>query len=126
MMWAEKFLGWQGRNPDPEISCWDFVAHVMEHQFAIILPRYKADDHKDTRRIIERERMNQHWRKVVLPQEGDLALFNVRGGGYHIGVMANALFMLHHRNPQSGAVIEQVNGLLFRNMLEGFYRHASR
>lgn len=125
-MWAEQYIGWQARTHDPEINCWDFVAFVMEDRFSIILPRYNTIDENDIRRVVEREKINQHWRTVVMPQEGDLALIKVRGRSYHIGVMINNLFVLHHRSSALGAVIEPIKSVWFQNTLEGFYRHASR
>lgn len=109
------------RAVSDEMNCWRFVCEVLKTECDVEVPQYSdAVDVYDAVNI-ERE---LHWRPVVTPTTGDVAVFRVTATKLHIGIMVSSFQMLHYKNVYAGAVIENVADLAHARRLEGFYRYA--
>lgn len=109
-------------------DCWGLVRLFYRQELGIELsdlgPSYRDTTDAAGMRLVHADQL-ACWRRVHAPQPGDVALLNVLGAPVHVGVMLDRRRMLHVQRGIDAA-IERIDGPLWRNRLEGFYRHADR
>lgn len=137
LAWVDAYCGWpfqeKGRTRDG-VDCWGFVRLVLQERYGIEVPSYLAEyrSTKQGRTIgqaVQREVIHwteqSEWRRIDTPQEGDVVLLLHGGLPNHIGVMVNEELFLHVEHGIN-STWEWIHDRLWRQRLEGFYRHCSR
>lgn len=131
-MWCNKYINipfkFDGRSIDG-LDCWGLVKAVYNDKLGIDLPNFNGalcDSSRETLRkvaeIAAQER--KRWIKVDDAKEFDVVLMSPTGGNpYHVGIMADRRNMLHIMEG-CNSTIERVDGMRWRNRIEGFYRYA--
>lgn len=131
-MWHDVYKNipfkFDGREIDG-LDCWGIVKMVYRDQLGIDLPNFNgalSDNSRETLRkvaaIAAEER--KRWSKVDRPKEFDVVLMSPTGGDpYHVGVMVDRRNMLHVMEG-CNSTIERVDGMRWKNRVEGFYRYA--
>lgn len=110
------------------VDCWGLVRLALEEQFGFLgLPGYE-DGYRDTADrdgIAEavRSGLLQGWEPADSPAAGSLVILRLAGRPWHCGLMANRTWMLHTLEG-TGVCVERVDGLLWRNRIEGWWRYA--
>ena len=120
-------MEWSVKNDMSKETCWTFVSKVLQEVFSITLPTLQ---NQKSIRLQEKEALKQQqlsgdWIQVNEPQTGDLILMMLRLKRPHIGIMVDGVSFLHFSESDKTVKREQCFGLIWRNRVEGFYRHYS-
>ncbi len=141
--WAGKYVGipWltNGRGPEG-YDCWGLVRMIAKDQFGWDWPSYdetytqgaEADD-KSVEDVRESE--DSPWqrldnpddpleKKVIGIQTGDVIWLRHRSHVVHMGLMLDARRFIHV-SMSTDSVISQVDHILWKNRVVGFYRWKS-
>ncbi len=115
----------KGRGPD-EFDCWGLCRWVLKKAWKIDLPSYEdcylhCQCPKTVTAAIAAE--IHKWQRVDKPRPGDLVLFDLFGVAKHIGVVVEPNRFLHIRR-KTRSVVESLEHLIWKQRIEGFYRHA--
>jgi cell wall-associated NlpC family hydrolase len=116
----------KGRGP--YYDCWGLARVVLRDQYGIEdLPDY-VDSYLSCRDKVSvsaavRDGLMFGWRKVDKPQPGCLVILMLAGRPWHCGVMVASNVMLH-TTEGTGAVIERIDSLQWKNRIEGFYERS--
>lgn len=133
--WAEQYMGkpfeFKGRGPDT-FDCWGLVKLVLSEQYGIELPDYEYPDWHSISPTRARAIIDMHihhglahgWTPVLRAERGDLIIFHVGAHKSHIGLMLNAVHMLHAPEGSTSR-IERVDTCIWQARIEGIYRHDS-
>lgn len=131
-MWWQKYIGLpfaeKGRC-ESGLDCWGLVKLVYEKELGIELPSYEwcyhdTNDADAIGREIEMQRV-AGWREIEKPQEFDLAILRMRGVPMHVGIVTKAPFMIHSAHGVDVA-LERLDGLRWKNRVNGYVRHSSK
>jgi len=115
----------RGRDWDG-LDCWGLVRLAYLEIYDIELPSFadryeRSNDYETVTEIIKLEK-DGVWNEVDTPREGDGALLKLAGHPTHVGLMVDPLRVLHtERN--IGPMIEEVASLMWKDRVEGYYRH---
>lgn len=108
------------------LDCWGLVSLIYQERLGTILPDcagilkdQSVASLRELARTMKKEQ--QKWTKVEKPQEYDLVL--IRAGMFHVGVVAAKNLMIHI-DAGIDSVVEPLNGLQWKNRIEGYYRYA--
>ena len=109
-------------------DCWGLVRLVLEEQFGLLgLPGYESEYRNTSDRdgIAEavRSGLLDGWEPTDAPAAGVLVILRLAGRPWHCGVMANRNWMLHTLEG-TGVCVERIDGMLWRNRIEGCWRYA--
>lgn len=116
---------------DTEVDCWQLVRLIYRDHLGIDLPTIEGvyvDDSPLGIRHVSRAMAEERklWPQVTEPQEFDLVLIKPRGNlFFHVGCYIPRNKMLHIEEG-SQVTSERIDGIVWQNRIEGFYRHASR
>lgn len=109
-------------------DCWGLLRLFYIQEMGIMLPSYDehytdAFDKESTESAIET--FSNDWTKVDIPQYGDAVKLRLMGHPCHVGVYLEHAEFLH---TQSGhdSCIDRLDGVKWKNRIDGFYRHKSR
>lgn len=115
---------------DTDIDCWQLARLVYRDHLGVDLPIidgvYTDNSPKTIVRVSramaeEREK----WIQVSEPKEFDIVLMKPRGKMFfHVGIYIPRGKMLHIEDG-SQVTSERIDGIVWQNRIEGFYRHAS-
>lgn len=109
-------------------DCWGLVRLFYRDEFGIELsdlgPAYRDTTDADGMRRVHSDQLPQ-WRQVDDPQPGDVALLAVMGAPVHVGILIDRERMLHAQRGTDAAV-ERITGPVWKNRLQGIFRHAAR
>lgn len=109
-------------------DCWGAVRLVLEEHFGYDrLPDFgdaytSSTDKESVARAVESGLLHG-WERVDSPSARTLVILRLAGRPWHCAVMLNCSWMLH-AVANTGTVAEQIDTLLWRNRVEGFYRYA--
>jgi cell wall-associated NlpC family hydrolase len=128
---AEKFVGLpfadHGRESDG-LDCWGGVRYFLHEMRGLRLPDYGrgyADTgDKDGIAATIRAGLLEGWEKIDRPENFALAIFNIAGKPWHVGVVVGRNEFLHWPENQNSR-IERLDGAMWVRRLEGFYRYAN-
>jgi cell wall-associated NlpC family hydrolase len=131
--WCGQFTRLQyadkGRGP-VEFDCWGFVRQVERVQFGESdLPDLReeyasSEDHLAVAATVNfwESALSLLWRRVEAPQAGDVVILKIAGRPWHCGVcVGGELFM--HMQKGVNVALERFTNDVWRNRVEGFYRH---
>lgn len=116
-----------GRDPNLGLDCWGLLREFYHRYLNIQLPSY-ADKYQDsldkesTQAAIENNYSD--WVLVTEPKFGDAILCRLAGHPCHVGVYMGNNTMLHTQNGHNSG-IEVIDGVKWKNRIDGYYRHAS-
>jgi len=115
----------RGRDWDG-LDCWGLIRLAYLEIYDIELPSYvdqydDSCDRETIRKIIELEK-DVLWHEVDQPIPGDVALLRILGHALHTGLMVDTRRALH-TEINVGPMIEELSSLMWRNRVEGYYRH---
>lgn len=116
---------------DTEVDCWQLLRLIYRDQLGMDLPAIEGvylDDSPMTIRNVSRAmgEERKQWVSVDSPKEFDIVLLKPRGKlFFHVGCYIPLNKMLHIEDG-SQVTCERIDGIMWQNRIEGFYRHASR
>lgn len=127
-MEIEKYLKIPFKNKGRDwngVDCWGLVHLFYKEEFGIQLPPYldvneKWDEVGKIAAVMGVEK--NKWKKVAIPQFGDVIMFNIVGIPVHVGIALDKKMMLHALD-KVGVSIEPYKSLKWEFRLEGFYRY---
>ena len=143
-IWCSKWIGIpfadHGRGPDA-FDCYGLVHAIYREQFGITLPDYAdaysdARDHASVAAAVQAG-LQAGWATIdrvhETPRCGDLLVINVATRPWHCGLMVTPERFLHCPTQQArdsgreigSSCVERLDNAMFRNRIEGIYRHAS-
>lgn len=98
-------FAWGGRGPD-SYDCWG-VVRVVAEAMGRVLPDYEeANNVESVVRHIERETKTEKWRKVDIPEPGDVVLLStVPNLFHHAGILTE--WGVLHAVPKRGVLISR-------------------
>lgn len=119
-------------------DCWGLVRLVLAEQFGIALPDYSdayvdAHDHDSVSAAVQAG-LRDGWSQVEGARQcGDLLVIKIAARPWHCGLMVTPERFLHcptqpdrRTGRETGtSCIERLDNAMFRNRIEGIYRHAS-
>lgn len=111
-----------GRTKDG-CDCWGLVRLVLQEQFCKTLPAfddYERATHDVSERIVETGRLELPIVKIDDPQEGDIALYRLNDGRWHVALYIGNGEILH-TNRGTDSVIEKTDCPRLYKKLEGYY-----
>lgn len=128
-MWTDEYINIRylkdGRSRSGA-DCWGLVKLVYQERLNIILTDYagilkdqSVESLREIARIMKIER--EKWIRIIKPQLYDLVL--LRAGLFHIGLVTGKNEMLH-TDKGIESTIEPLNGIQWKNRIEGYYRYA--
>lgn len=110
------------------VDCWGLVRLVYRDLYGITLPagpdQYDPGDGPAVAAIFSGPPRDD-WRLAEVPEEGDVALFQVMGWPSHIGVICAPGAMLHAREGHA-VCVERIDTGRWKHRLVGVYRHVER
>jgi cell wall-associated NlpC family hydrolase len=126
--WMEKYVGlpfinggrdWQG------VDCWGLVRLVLMHERGIIVPSYgeiSAEELSKVAKEVAGESSKEPWHPTIQAQVFDVAVMHRRHAPVHVGIMANAIQVLHIERAINVVLIEVSHpSVLFRSI--AYFRH---
>lgn len=117
----------EGRDYTKGLDCWGLVMAAYYILKGIVLPDYKicAFDAKAVGEKIDSERLFGPWTPIEGPETA--ALVVIRNDPViknHTGIcVSNKKFM--HAMEKTGVVIEDINSIIWKRRISGYYRYAS-
>lgn len=130
--WAQKYVGlpWKARGVDKlGLDCKGLVYMVYREEFGIELDVFANADYKMSKiGILETLKQNDYhknWSEIDKPKEGDVIVLLTMGIPAHLGVVLDGGKMLHIQAGKTSN-IESYRSLLWKNKIDGFYRHSER
>ena len=106
-------------------DCFGLVQNFYKLEFNIDLPEhfyYKSNDKDSAEEALSSGRCD--WKKVEIPEQGDVILLNIGGRTVHMGIVIDKRRMLHSLLGHNSG-IELFDGERWKNRIEGFYRWAN-
>lgn len=127
MINAQTYMEWSVENDMSLETCWTFVSKVLKETFAIQLPELQEQESifLQQKETIKQQQLSGDWIQVEKPQAGDIVLLMLRLKRPHVGIMVDNKSFLHFSESDKTVKRDQYCGLLWRNRVEGFYRHNS-
>lgn len=142
--WVTQYIGTpfvdKGRTRDG-VDCWGMCRLVLTEQFGIELPDYAnaysdAHDHESVAVAVQaglRDGWTEIDRDREAPRCGDLLVIKIAMRPWHCGLMVTPERFLHCPTQQErgtgreigSSCVERLDNVMFRNRIEGIYRHAS-
>lgn len=131
--WCERYTRLQyadkGRGP-VAFDCWGFVRHVLFSQFGVDdLPSLggeydSSENHGSVASAVKQwsNALSAVWHKVEDPQAGDIVILNIASRPWHCGVCVGGDLMMHMQKGVNVA-LERFSNDVWKNRIEGFYRH---
>lgn len=133
--WVNEYMGLSYADAD----CWEIVGKVLERRgvelpnLAVEYGRYQGDarDWEGVEALVVRERTE--WKRIEAAEPFDVALYWVTGKGRdgalgrwlgHVGVVVAPGLGLSSDH-KHGAYVYPLERRLWREKLEGYYRHAA-
>jgi cell wall-associated NlpC family hydrolase len=107
-------------------DCWGLVRLIYKNEFGIDLddlgPLYESTTDNNGMTSLYVAQLPS-WTKVEAPQAGDVALLRLRGLPVHVGIVISENQMVHVESG-TDCVVERFDTSLWKNRIEGFFRHA--
>ena len=104
-------------------DCYGLVYRAYKDVFNIDLPSFKDQSYKsaylELKQIINNEKQN--FEEVNNPMLGDIALYSCKSNHPHVALVINKREALHCEG-KSGTYIDQINNVIWKNRLDGFFR----
>lgn len=128
--WCEKYMQIpfveKGRSFDG-CDCWGLAVLVCRNEFGIELPDYAdAYDSTDNRFAIaakiEAEKRAGIYEPVYFAEAGTIIILRLQGRPWHCAIAVDKRWMLHIVRG-ANAVLELTHSWVWRNHVEGMYRH---
>jgi cell wall-associated NlpC family hydrolase len=131
--WCAEFIGLPFKDHGRDrtgFDCWGVVRCVLQDRFGINdLPDYcESYDNARNQQAVSsavEAGLASGWRKLSpeeSPREGDLIILKLAGRPWHCAISAGSDWMMHCVD-DIGVIAEQWSNALWRNRVEGFYRH---
>lgn len=129
-MWSDGYIGLPF-SPDGRtktgLDCWGLVQLVYREQLGIELPSYSGvytmttkEKLREVAQIMDTE--SRKWAKVDKPQDFDVVRLRTNARlAYHVGIVIRRDFL--HITNEIQSTREPLNGLLWKDKIQGFYRH---
>lgn len=126
--WCAKYVGTpfleHGRTRSG-CDCWGLVRLALYEHFAIGVRDFSdcycgIEDAETIQALCRMEA--EAWQRVEDPRPGDVVLMRIAGIARHVGLVVAPGLMLHTEAGMS-AVCEPYTGPVWKNRIEGFYRH---
>jgi len=124
--WCRRFLKIpyldRGRTRDG-VDCYGLVMLVNREQFGRLVPDYVYASSKDQGAVAKtiEEFLPCDWRKVEVPEPGDLVMLKILGRPWHCGVFVAPGLMLHSIGDAVSG-IERLDTVRCQRRVVGFYR----
>ena len=129
MNWALIGIPYRSKGRDLlGADCWGLLRLFYLNEMGVLLPTYDehytdAFDKESTSGAIES--FSQDWAKVDIPKYGDAIKLRLMGHPCHVGVyLGNNEFL--HTQTGHDSCIDRLDGVKWKNRIEGFYRHKSQ
>ena len=113
-----------GRSVDVDggLDCWGLAREVFRRRFGIDLPTYLIDDDGLRAGAFADGMAASEWVRSFKPPAWGLAVFHLRAGEWHCGVvLPDRVRFIHCRQP--AVVIEKLDSPIWRNSLKGYFSH---
>lgn len=126
-------IGVPYRNKGRDIlgaDCWGLLRLFYIQEMGVMLPSYDehytdAFDKESTTEALTLKSELEKWVKVDAPEYGDAVKLRLMGHPCHVGVyLGNSEFL--HTQTGHDSCIDRLDGVKWKNRLDGFYRHKSR
>lgn len=118
----------KGRDPVLGLDCWGLFRLFYHRFMGIDLPSYSdAYEHAhDYTAMSGAMEINapESWVRVLDPEFGDGIRLRIDGHACHVGVYLGSGQMLHTQTGHDSA-IDRIDGLRWKNRIEGYYRHVN-
>lgn len=126
MTYATKYIGLPYRAG--LFDCWGLVRKVYKEEYGINLQEIPIDVENLRQLItaIEQTPERNNWKRVTIPNEGDIVLMRQSRHPIHVGIWLNADGGgIMHCIKNSGVVFQDLNNLILSGWkIEGFYKYA--
>lgn len=110
----------KGRDINSGLDCWG-LAQVIFARYDIILPDYLISCHDSNAFNTLAEQSRPQWIKLDTPQEPCIIAIKFNTNVInHVGVYIGDNKFMHTRE-KTGALIEDVNSIMWRRKIEGYY-----
>lgn len=109
-------------------DCWGLLRLFYIQELGVMLPSYDEHytdsfDKSSTEDAIKS--FSQDWTKVDAPKYGDAIKLRLMGHPCHVGVyLENKEFL--HTQIGHDSCIDRLDGVKWKNRIDGFYRHKSQ
>jgi cell wall-associated NlpC family hydrolase len=134
--WVMPYIGLpyaEGARGPVAFDCWGLFWKVLAEQFEVEVPRYEGmhwskDDRASRVEAARHFRVEteESWLPVNPGEEraGDGIALGIAGRPLHVGIVVTPGWMLHSSD-DADASLERYDSLIWRNRVDGFYRHRS-
>ena len=132
--WSAKYVGMKflecGRDASG-VDCWGLVCLVLRAERGIELPDYldvyKSIALERSQIATEIMRPRQEWQRVATQdaQPFDVLVVRMHGLPMHVGVVVEPGRFLHILKGGVDSTVERYDSIVWRNRIEGVYRHAA-
>lgn len=107
-------------------DCWGLVRMVLRERFDIDVPSLAGEyestaDRERIPRLVDSTKPLVGAEKLGGPAAGLVVVLLQRGLPIHVGIMLDALHVLHIERGK-GSVVERIDNARLRSRIEGFYR----
>jgi len=119
---TEKGRDWSG------CDCWGLVRLVYLEHYGIEMPLYldgyeSTKDGESVSKVIHyAEKQFDKWEQVKTPVPGDFVVCRIQDRPWHVGLIVAPGIMLHSEIGIE-STLAQINGLRWKNRIEGYYRY---
>ncbi len=125
--WCLQYVGlpFGDKGRGPTYDCWGIVREVLRRERGLDLPDYTGEYASSGDRISVSAAVTEgcrSWTKVQAAQVFDVAILRLAGRPWHCGLVVADDWMLHTLSGV-GSVLERLSSPVWRNRIEGFYRH---
>jgi len=130
LMWTDEYIGLKfqidGRSREG-VDCWGLVCVIYKEKLGIELPLIQGVFVDTTisclvkvAKAMGEERLK--WHKVDKPQLYDVVMLRTGEYSWHVGLFIGKHQMIHVMSGIDSA-IEDLNGVQWKNRIEGYYRY---
>lgn len=132
---VDKLLGTpyvDGGRKESGADCWGLCVLAYKYDLGVDLEKFQdvayvsrdtAEPTKESVELIKAGWLGTLFKEVDTPRRGDLIIVRVAGMPIHIGYMLSSSEMLHS-SKKSGVSVANINGIKWRNRIEGIYRYS--
>lgn len=122
----------RGRDPTTGLDCWGLVCWWYAVELGLVLPTLTdapSGEHDTEHLPALIQTQARAWRKVSVPERGDVVVVRIAGQPFHVAVYAgliNGEPSLLHALKGVGVHYSPFNSPMWTPRIEGIYRHRSR
>ncbi len=98
-------FAWGGRGESGNYDCWGLTVEVLRRMGLNVTLEFAPRTQRDVIGIIDEQTAGRGWKKVAVPEVGDVAVLGNANNRHHVGVVTPVGIL--HTLRRAGAVIQQ-------------------